>query len=286
MALWGGAREPARNTASLSGVCCTMTTRVAWIALGAVACTAAAPRRVGVEVAATGDLPSAPLPALAATAETTCEAKCLGYSPSTGMWLCGSETTAGGMVSWRGTRCALQLLRDESVLAEVSVFAEAATGGQAFEQTLPFEQALRLAPPDLVRATRFALVPGQEFVIPGSRHRLKWDQPGDVARGTDRSKITVLCNRTQPPVRQAYRTSGHGSGNPGLGGDPPAPVLVFLGPSQCELHESYLVEVAPGAARVALIEDVRWGCVDYSISQRRAHPIDLARACKDDAPPP
>jgi hypothetical protein len=102
-----------------------MHTSVAWIALGGVACTTAvSPRGAEVEVAANGSLPAAPRPPLPATADVSCEARCLGYSPSTGMWLCGGKDAGSGMVSWPGTRCGLQILRDVLVLADISVVDE------------------------------------------------------------------------------------------------------------------------------------------------------------------
>jgi hypothetical protein len=251
-----------------------MGNELTWLSVITTACSASAPvHRPEPQVRVDETAIPRPPP----TPEATC-GRCLGYSPSTGIWLCGNQQSQWGMVGWQGERCALQLLRDERVVAEVVVVAETKTGTQDLDQTLPLSHALRLAPVDLTEVTSLALEPGRELAIPGTAHRLKWEPPDREAVRGARSKIMVLCNRSGPIRGTAvHKSFGSGSGRP-------APVVVFWGPWECDLKERYSVEIAPGATSVALIEDSKWGCVDFGIARRLAHPIDLVNACTGSEP--
>jgi hypothetical protein len=205
-----------------------------------------------------GATPPAPITNVAAaphfTYDETCARSCIGYSPATDTWLCQHRQTSSGMVTSPGSTCTLELLRADHVLAEAVVLAET-YGAPAVQQTIPFELALRLAPLDLAPTKTIELMEGADVAIPGSRHRLHWEpRTGPKGRA---SRIEVVCHSPLASRR---------------------PEPVYTAATVCDLRERYTVEIAD-ATHLAVVVDGTWGCVDYAISERQAHPIDLAQVC-------
>ena len=217
---------------------------------------------------------------VALSAESSCEARCLGYSISNRLWVCSLSERAYGMVAHPGGRCAMQFLRNESVVAEVALLSEKYTGAQLPDATLSVDDALSLVPVDLLPSTRFELVEGREHEIPGSTHRIKWSREKQSDGSAKRSQIQVLCNPSSPRS-SPLSTSSHSRERARVSPMPryPRDPIVFRGADQCDLSERYAVEVASGNVAFAIVEDISWGCIDYSVSTKRAHPIDLARVC-------
>lgn len=227
-------------------------------------------------------------------ARDVCEAGCLGYSPSTRSWLCGSELDAHGRVATPGKRCLLQLLRDELTLAEITVYHATSSGEERADRALPLEQAINLAPTDLTALTTMELKPWQELALPGVKHHLRLEDLRNppvesLRRGSParRSEVVVLCNREldKSADKQGFTWSAQASGGKRQRAEkPPKQVVVFVAGEGCDQRESFQLQRGSDPSQIVLIEHLVWGCIDYQFSQRHAHPIDLARTCEDGDP--
>jgi hypothetical protein len=223
---------------------------------------------------------------LPASGKDVCQAGCIGYSPSTRIWLCGIEESAHGMVGAGGTRCALQLLRGTTRIADLTVYA-ASDSGMDLAESIPLDRVSALLPDDLAPTTTLALRPRVEIKVPGTKHVIRVDTDDMMATKKARKAthgehavVTILCN-TQPKEEDR---SVQGLGGKRLTPGPPKAVVVRRWPGdECALHTDYQLQLGPEPSQVILLEQADWGCVDFDVLRRNVHPVDVAAVCQ--APP-
>ena len=219
----------------------------------------------------------------------------MGYSPSTGIWLCGTEESASGMVSGQtGTRCALKLLRGTAQMADLTVYVESDDGREIADLSLPLDRVSALLPDDLVSTTTLELRAGVTIKIPHVRHSIRVDNIDEAtltslkrsapkATRMEMATVTVLCN-TNPKAGDDTSIGNVGplGGKRRKPGGAPKSVVIHRWPDyRCGFRADYQLQLSPEPSQVALVEEVNWGCIDYGFDRRTAYPIDLADVCQD-----